>query len=58
MILDDFVEINISNRNIRYYKEIGYDVAINNIIKVHIKDVYKGSNAKVNVECDLCRVAI
>jgi hypothetical protein len=54
MILDDFIEINISNRNIRYYKEIGYDVSINNIIKVHIKDVYKGSNVKVNVECDLC----
>ena len=55
MILDEFVEINITVRNISYYREIGYDVNTNNAIRVHVKDVYIGSRVIVNVECELCR---
>lgn len=54
MLLQSYVEMNITRRNIRYYKERGYDCNCGDIIKVHIIDLPRYSRAIVKVECDYC----
>jgi hypothetical protein len=53
MILQKFVDINITPRNITYYKEKGYDVNSNNI-QVKIDDLPRYSRIIVEIECDNC----
>ena len=55
MILDEYVDISITNRNITYYKNKGYDFQINNIYRIPVSDLFKNSLIKINVECDICR---
>lgn len=56
MILDEFVEILITNRNLTYYREKGHDFCINTIYKVSVSDLNENSKIKVNVECDICKI--
>ena len=54
MILTETVEVNISNKNINYYKVKGYECKVNNIICVKIQDLTKGSHERIIVKCDNC----
>lgn len=55
MILDQYVVIYITNRNINFYKNKGYDFKINNYYKVSVLDLNSNSMSKVNIECDICK---
>ena len=54
MIIDKEVEIKISPSNLKYYKDLGYDVksGLTKVIKVN--DLSIGSNVYVNVKCYYC----
>jgi hypothetical protein len=54
MILDEYIDVYITNRNISYYKEIGYDVSSGKYSTIKINDVNKNSSINVNVRCDIC----
>jgi 5-methylcytosine-specific restriction endonuclease McrA len=54
MILDESVKVIITNRNIRYYKELGYDVQSNKETEISLKDLNKNSLIKINSKCDIC----
>lgn len=42
MILNDYVEINITNKNIKYFKNLGYDIYDNKImVKPYIFIMFK-----------------
>ncbi len=65
-VVDEYVEIKLSNKMIPYYKELGYDIpkskekyASNKVARgtsiiVKISDVSKGSHVPVHVICDNC----
>lgn len=53
MILDTFVQVKIYNRNVKYYRELGYEVQSMSV-DVKIKDLPTESNLKINVKCDVC----
>jgi len=55
MILTDKIDMKISNNQIKYYREKGYDVkGGNEIISIKIDDLPSNSGAKIKVKCDIC----
>ncbi|MCK9477548.1 MAG: hypothetical protein M0R46_16660 [Candidatus Muirbacterium halophilum] len=57
MILTKELEIKISNNQIKYYKEKGYNVkGGNEIKKIRIEDLPKNSGQKIMVKCDICGI--
>jgi hypothetical protein len=54
MIINDRVIIKTSNKNISYYKSIGYDVHVGDSIEIKIIDLPKTSKFKIDVKCDNC----
>lgn len=53
MIIDNYIEIILNNRNKKYYEKLGYDINLDKII-VKIIDLPKGSHSIVKVKCDYC----
>ncbi len=47
MILEKTKDIKICNRNITYYKKIGFNINIDSIINVNIFDIPKYSRIKI-----------
>jgi hypothetical protein len=54
MIIDNEIEIKISSSNFSHFKKMGYDFKKNDIIKVKVKDLNKGSKYKVKCKCYYC----
>jgi hypothetical protein len=53
MIITEYVEISITNRNINFYKKLGYNINTNKLI-VKIKDLNINSKVRIGVKCDIC----
>lgn len=53
MIIDNEIVISISNRNRKYYKDLGYETDMESIL-VSIHHLPKMSNFKIKVSCDIC----
>jgi hypothetical protein len=54
MILDKEVEIRITSRNLKYYKNSGYNIKINDIVKININHISAHAHIKINCQCDFC----
>jgi len=55
MILSEYVKIKISNNQIKYFKEKGYDIkGGNEIFYIKVSDLPNGSGAKIRAKCDIC----
>lgn len=55
MILSKKIEINISNNQIKYWLNKGYNVKGNDKkIKVNVSDLPNNSGQKIKVKCDIC----
>ncbi len=54
MILTEYVEVLINNKNFNYYKDKNYDVKLNQRIIVSVKDLPIHSRTLIIVECDNC----
>jgi hypothetical protein len=55
MILSNYVKIKISNNQIRYYKNKGYDVkGGNEELNIKVLDLPSNSGVKIKVRCDIC----
>ena len=54
MLITEFVDVRISNKNIKHYQELGYNVELNQIINVLTLCLMVGSQIKVEVKCDYC----
>ena len=56
MILTREIEIKINESNYQYYDDLGYDVAIGEVIKIPIELMSKGSHYKIKCKCDGCGI--
>jgi hypothetical protein len=56
MILTREIEIKINESNYQYYDDLGYEVAIGEIIKIPIELMSKGSHYKIKCQCDGCGI--
>jgi len=55
MILSEYVDVKVSNNQIKYFKEKGYDIkGGNEIVSIKVIDLPNGSGYKVKVKCDIC----
>lgn len=55
MILTDKIDVKISNNQIKYFKDKGYDVnGVNEILSIKVSDMPIGSGYKIKVKCDIC----
>jgi hypothetical protein len=54
MILDKEIQVNITSVNLKYYRNLEYDVKVGDKIKINVMDLPKNSGLIVNVKCDLC----
>jgi len=55
MILSNVVNIKISNNQIKYYTEKGYNVKGGNELKeIRVEDLQNNSGVKIKVKCDYC----
>ena len=53
MIIQEKVEVKITNRNRNFYKNLNYIISGEKLI-VYVKDLPKVSNVYVDVKCDIC----
>ena len=54
MILIDKIKITVTNKNVGYYKKLGYDIKSGQIIDVNISDLPKTSKLIIKVSCPEC----
>lgn len=54
MLITKEVKVNITNRNINYYKNKGFSCMHGDSIVVKVEDLPKGSGYMVKVKCDFC----
>ena len=54
MILDKLVEIRGHSKNLKHYKERGYDISVRQLIFVKPDDLTNGSTFLINCKCDNC----
>ena len=55
MILSDKIDIKISNNQIKYFKEKGYEVnGGNETMSINVSDLSNGSGARIRAKCDIC----
>jgi hypothetical protein len=54
MLLDEYIIINITNKNKKYFKNKGYDITQNGKYSIKIIDLPKGSHVRIRVKCDIC----
>ena len=55
MILSKYVDVKISNNQIKYFKEKGYNIkGGNEIVSIKVIDLLNGSGVKIKAKCDIC----
>ena len=54
MIVDKFVLIKGHPKNLKHYKEKGYDISVKQIVSVKPEDLTNGSTFLINCKCDNC----
>jgi hypothetical protein len=54
MIKNEFIEVNISYRNITHYLKLGYIPVLNKSLKINIHDLPIVSHVKIEVICEIC----
>lgn len=50
----DFIDINISYRNITHYRKLGYNPILNQVLKIKVVDLPSVSHVKILVICTMC----
>ena len=54
MIKEKELKIDITSRNITYYKKLGYDIINGNTYEIKIEDINKNSKLKITAICEIC----
>lgn len=54
MILTEKVNVKIIGKTLNYFRNLGYDVNVKDIIEIPIEHLNRKSRIKINVKCDIC----
>jgi hypothetical protein len=54
MILKDKVLINVTERNVSYFKDKGYSAKINEKLLINVSDLKRYSRVKIKIKCSCC----
>ena len=55
MILSKYVDVKISNNQVKYFSDKGYNVkGGNEIVSIKVSDLPIGSGSKIKAKCDIC----
>ena len=54
MILNEYIEIIGNSKNLKYYRDKGYDIEVNKKITIKVDDLSHGSTFKIDISCDIC----
>lgn len=54
MIISEYVNIDITSRNITYFKEKGYEPKLNETINVKVNDIKRYSRIQIDIKCSNC----
>jgi hypothetical protein len=55
VIITTHIDVKIASSNIKYYKNLGYDVNVKDIIKIPLEHLPLSSNYKIESECFICK---
>jgi len=58
MLITKEVEVKISGKNIKHFKNLGYDCKLTDKFIIPIEHLTKGSHIYVDVKCDYCNINI
>lgn len=56
MILTEKVIIKTNGKSIEYYRNLGYEASHNKEIEVSVSNLSNGSFARIDVQCDTCKI--
>jgi hypothetical protein len=56
MIITREISIKITESNLQYYEDLGYDVSISEILLIPVELMSKGSHYKIKCKCDTCSI--
>ena len=56
MLITKEIDVVVQGTNIKYYKNLGYDVSVGDKITIPISQLFKSSKIKVEIKCDICGV--
>ena len=54
MLLTKEADYKVNSRSLKYYRDLGYECNIGDIIKVKVEDLKKFSSCIVKYQCDRC----
>jgi hypothetical protein len=54
MILTREINIKVTESNLQYYEDLGYEVTISEVIEIPVDLLPKGSHFKIKCKCDGC----
>ena len=55
MVKEEFLEIDISYRNITHYRKLGYSPVLNEKLKIKTLDLPSSSHVRIDVICEICK---
>ena len=56
MIITREISIKITESNLQYYEDLGYDVSISEILLIPVELMSRGSHYKIKCKCDTCSI--
>lgn len=55
MIKEEKIQVNITNRNVKIFKEKGYDIELGKAYLIGVEDLPLGSHCEITAICDICK---
>lgn len=55
LVPGQYFDVKITKKNIEYYKNLGYDVNLKDVITIPAEHLTSGSHQPVQVQCDVCK---
>jgi hypothetical protein len=56
MLVTEYVDIKVSSKYLKVYRDLGYICNVNDVINIHISNVAKYSKIRVNAICFICNL--
>ena len=56
MIINKFVEIKITRRNIEYYSQFRENIKLRDIIEIEPSNLQSNCSVRLDVKCDICLI--